>query len=342
MDDIRLFGNDGDYLILEALDGQKFRLIADESLKSAMKRETPTKLDSISLTPREIQDEIRNGKTIDEIAASSGAPYEFVEKFAAPVIDELTHMVESAKSVRITTSQDRYSESTHVEFGDLVESRLRHSGASSFTWRAKRGDFNSWNVSVSFDLAGASSSASWSFDPRKLLLSPENESAVSLSANDPLSTTPIPKLRPVLQTPIDEPVEVFESSNASQPLTEPIKKIETPWVTQLIPVPNLDSTVEVASSDSESRTTDTAEPEQTEAPLSATADLLQALRVKRSEREANAEPVAAVEPTAAELEPASKNEPSSAIDETPAPAAKKGRAPMPSWDQIVFGTKAED
>lgn len=328
MDDIRLFGSDGDYLILEALDGQKFRLIADESLKSAIKREVHSKLDSISLTPREVQDEIRNGKTIEEIAAATGAPIEFVEKFAAPVLDELSHMVASARSVRITTSQDRYSESTHIEFGELVESRLSHSGASDFVWGAKRGEYNSWNISVHFSLSGAASFAAWSFDPRKLTLSPENESAVNLSTNDPLSTAPIPKLRPVLHNEFEESIDVFVDPEPVEP-----KKIDTPWVTQLIPV-----------ADAPVKLEETAAPPkavEVEAPLSATADLLQALRLKRSEREANTDLPgdATAAPRTEQSMPA--QEPSPMAD-TPAPAAKKGRAPMPSWDQIVFGTKADD
>ena len=341
MDDIRLFGNDGDYLILEALDGQKFRLISDESLKSAIRRETHSKLDSISLTPREIQDHIRNGMSIEDIVSSSGASFDFVEKFAAPVLDELAHMVDSAKSVRISTSQDRYSDSTHVEFGELVEIRLGQSGASSFVWSAKRGDFNSWNVSVNFDLGGEASYAVWSFDPRKLTLSPENESAVNLSTNDPLTTTPIPKLRPVLlakqENPATEqnvsPVVELAGNNEGDTEPQPPKVSSSPWVTQLIPVQNFEP--------ADSVETEIAEPEQ---PLSATADLLQALRIKRGEREAAAESaVQQNEPLVREQAVEKETELTPEPEEPTAPIApKKGRAAMPSWDQIVFGTKTDE
>ncbi len=343
MDDIRLFRNDGDYLILEALDGQKFRLISDDSLKSAIRRDTHSKLDAISLTPREIQDHIRNGMSIEDIVSASGAPFDFVEKFAAPVLDELAHMVDSAKSVRITTSQDRYSDSNHVEFGELVETRLGHSGASAFTWSAKRGEFNSWNVSVHFLLAGEDSFAAWSFDPRKLTLSPENESAVTLSTNDPLTTSPIPKLRPVLQTePVSVATEIINPVSVGlagvsevEPDSGQSKIASTPWVTQLVPV-QTPQPVEVRIEEETQ-----AEPEQ---PLSATADLLQALRIKRGEREAAAESASRQnEPPAQEVEAKNETEVSIQPDEPVIPVApKKGRAAMPSWDQIVFGTKTED
>lgn len=351
MEDIRLFGNDGDYLILEALDGQKFRLMSDDSLRSALKNDARSKLDSVSLSPREIQDQIRNGMSIDDIASESGAPLAFVEKFAAPVLDELAHMVDSAKSVRITTSHDRYSDSTHVEFGELVETRLAQSGGTSFVWSAKRGEFNSWIVAVSFDLAGEPSFAAWSFEPRKLTLSPENDSAVSLSANDPLSSTPIPKLRPVLQaerssedsptaesSPVQEPAVPFPGLDEQQPSAP-----KTPWVTQLTAV--------TSQTDADDAQHVIASGSQPEAPLSATADLLQALRIKRGEREAaaassgsNQQPSEIKESmTAAQEDTAvvdSKVEEQSPAQTASAP--KKGRAAMPSWDQIVFGTKTED
>lgn len=336
MEDIRLFGNDGDYLILEALDGQKFRLMADESLKSAMKREDLSKLDSITLTPREIQDHVRNGLSIDDIAKASGAPFEFIEKFAAPVIDELAHMVDSAKSVRIVTSQDRYSDSTHIEFGELVETRLANSGATTQAWNAKRGDYNTWNVSVHFVLDGGESFASWSFDPRKLTLSPENESAVNLSTDDPQLRTPIPKARPTL---IAESASLPRENDEETPVAVlPIKPATTPWVTQLVPVRNEEVAPTLETTDS------VVEPQRDEAPLSATADLLQALRVKRGEREAAAESAAQTpeqNPADFKTEPADDAKVDSSEQANPVPL-KKGRAAMPSWDQIVFGTKTED
>jgi hypothetical protein len=100
-------------------------------------------------------------------------------------------------------------------------------------------------------------------------------------------------------------------------------------------------------------------------PLSATADLLEALRRKRSEREVTdleshpettqfrvvdiqvpVEQVPKEELPKAELtkvqEPViSSDAPEEPVAETPT-APKKGRAAMPSWDEIVFGTKADD
>ncbi len=74
--------------------------------------------------------------------------------------------------------------------------------------------------------------------------------------------------------------------------------------------------------------------------MSPTADLLEALRKKRSasktsheqEKQETPEVVAADEP--AEVE--------EITPEAVQPSTKKGRPSMPSWDEIVFGTKTDD
>jgi hypothetical protein len=88
-----------------------------------------------------------------------------------------------------------------------------------------------------------------------------------------------------------------------------------------------------------------------ESALSETADLLDALRKKRSERESveqldphpSTEGLRIVEyvpePNIVEDEPEPTPAPVSP-DSTNSP--KRGRASIPSWDQIVFGTKTED
>jgi transposase len=44
MQDIRLVGNDGEYLNLETQSGDKFRLVLDESLRAAVKRDKSVQL----------------------------------------------------------------------------------------------------------------------------------------------------------------------------------------------------------------------------------------------------------------------------------------------------------
>ena len=368
MDDIRLFETDGDFLVLEAQDGQKFRLLIDDTVRSSIKREKLQQLDSISITPREIQEEIRNGASIEQLINESGATFEFIEKFAAPVIAELEHIVSSALSVRLTIAGDRYNDSTQIEFGEIITSRLVTSGAEGISWVAKKIEQNSWHIVANYTLNGAAGSATWSFDPRRLTLSPESETAVTLSSQETLNNSVIPKLRTVEVTAAAETVVLedvipigrgadFETPVARQPDFES----PTPSTPAAFLKPVVDEAPPVASAPApvvpvaETRT-----PE----PLSATADLLEALRRKRTEREEekprdaqlDAHPdttnlrVIDIEPTpVTPAAPVSAPEPVISVesaevvaDEPKTAAPKKGRAAMPSWDEIVFGTKADD
>ncbi|MBP7835757.1 MAG: DUF3071 domain-containing protein [Rhodoluna sp.] len=353
MDDIRLFETDGDFLVLEAQDGQKFRLLIDETVRSSVKREAKPALDDVSISPRAIQDEIRNGASIEDLMTQSGASFEFIEKFAAPVIAELNHVVSSALSVRLTIAGDRYNDSTQIEFGEIIGGRLVTSGATGISWLAKKIDVNNWHVIANYSLNGTIGSATWAFDPRRLTLSPESETAVTLSSQETISNTPIPKLRNVQLTDSVAPVEQNTAPSDTLARTEVFDDVipigrgmqnETPISRAFEedrPEPSTPAAFLKNASDKEVRTAE---------PLSATADLLEALRRKRTEREVTdleSHPettqirVVDIEVPKVQEPEASSDEPKEPVPET-STAPKKGRAAMPSWDEIVFGTKTDD
>jgi hypothetical protein len=371
MEDIRLFELDGDFLVLEAQDGQKFRLLVDETIRASVKREQKPTIDSFSITPRVIQDEIRNGSSIEDLVASSNATFEFIEKFAAPVIAELNHVVSSALSVRLTIAGDRYNDSTQIEFGEIIGARLVSSGADSISWLAKKIDVNNWHVIANYALDGTPGSAIWSFDPRRLSLSPESETAIALSSQEVISNTPIPKLRKVelpdsskdksFEIAGMENTQVFDGvvpiGRGQQPETPVAKFFNEERPASSTPAAFLKPVVEMpteavsAKNNSSPERLEVREPKEPNESLSATADLLEALRRKRTERDTgnldtNPETtqirVVDIEVSKAEtpVTPAQQDSRDQAQEDLPVP--KKGRASMPSWDEIVFGTKVDE
>lgn len=352
MDDIRLFETDGDFLVLEAQDGQKFRLFIDENVRSSIKREKLQQLESVTITPREIQEEIRNGASIDQLMKDSGATFEFIEKFAAPVIAELEHIVNSALSVRLTIAGDRYNDSTQIEFGEIISGRLITSGATALSWIAKKIEPNSWLIIANYNLNGAPGSAAWAFDPRRLTLSPESETAVTLSSQETLNNSVIPKLRTVDSQVANE----VTISNTAAGMTEIMEDVipigrgaefDTPIAIQPEPQ-SFEKTIPSTPAAFLKPVTPPAAAE----PLSATADLLEALRRKRTEREEPRPNVADLEKhpdttnlRVVDIEPAVQEIAATEVENADAGktnSPKKGRASMPSWDEIVFGTKTED
>jgi hypothetical protein len=345
MQDIRLVGNDGEYLNLETQSGDKFRLVLDDSLRSAVKRDLSLQLDNVSISPREIQDAVRAGATPEEVSAKYDVPQDYVDKFALTVVDEIGHIIASAQAVRISIEADRYSEATQIEFGEVVAERVGRIGGANLTWNASKNEGSAWQVTANFVVDGRPQAAIWVFDQRKLVLSPENEQAIGFSAGDHAASLSTPKLRPI---EIDDPdaTKVIEFAAVEEP--EPVAPLSV-----------------VSSIEELTR----ASVEAHEPPLAATADLLEALRKKRAgatEKLAEQSPEIAIEKPV--VEPAeiaaestspvqgsvreSPREPSSSAEvaepvptaapEPITPPAKKGRPSMPSWDEIVFGTKTED
>jgi hypothetical protein len=344
MQDIRLVGNDGEYLNLETQSGDKFRLVLDDTLRSAVKRDSSVQLDSISISPREIQDAVRAGASAQQVSEKHSVPLDYVEKFALTVVDEIGHIIASARSVRIAVAADRYSESSQVEFGEVIAERIATSGGKNATWSAVKFEGLPWQVTVTFDSNrdGDASAAIWSFDQRKLVLSPDNSLAVKLSAGEQPSSVTTAKLRPIeaVSETIAEDVDA-QTQVISLPIVASIPEVsEAPSLMVVSSIEELTKvTLEVAEASVSESATDDVEIE----PLSATADLLEALRKKRADATKAAEPkLDGAEPAS----PSPVNESaSSTIDEiAPAPvvAPKRGRPSMPSWDEIVFGTKADD
>ena len=320
MKDIKFLGADGDFLLLETAEGVRYRLLVDETVRRASRGETQSQLDAPTLSPREIQEEIRVGRSIADIIAATGAPEEYIRKFAQPVLDELNHAVLNALTVRLEIAGDRFNEPTAREFGDIIKSRLAASGAGIERWSALKAPDQGFFIYCDFELNGETKRATWSYNPKRLALSPENDVAINLSSQDRLAAQ-APRLRPV----------ATESTSITESLGETIDLVRS--------IPTSAAPLNTTAS----------QPE--ESQLSETADLLDALRKKRSERESveqldphpSTEGLRIVEyvpePIASEQEP----EPTPAsVNTDPTNSPKRGRASIPSWDQIVFGTKTED
>jgi hypothetical protein len=388
MTDLRLEGTDGDWLLLVGPDGQTFRLVNDESLRRAVRREAISSDDSARISPREIQLEVRAGASIEAISQRTGATLEYVQKFAAPVIDELAHIVSSALSVRITIAGDRYSDTTQVEFGEVIATRLAAVGILQPEWTARKTDNGGWQVHCSYE----DQVASWAFDPRKLVLSPDNELAIHLGNQQSLSDSPIPRLRPVEPSASN----LIQNTAAAEPVgptphpasANSISSFEKPALATALPSGgSAQNTAAANHSDIPAGFTVTADLGKTAefdgvvefgrggqpapAPESAgtedltnTADLLDALRKRRLEREqtvlttATSSIQTAPMPNPSSFESdltteftADSNEDLAAspveveLEATPEPEkpkARPGRTSMPSWDEIVFNTRSED
>lgn len=322
MDDLRIQSTDGEHLVLESRDGTKLRLLIDDSLRAAVRAASVSASTEIRLSPREIQSAIRGGASVDELVSKSGDPREYIEKFAQPVLDELTHVLASALGVRISIAGDRYNEVSQTEFGEIIASRLLASGVQEHNWSAHRDENHSWRITVNYSFNGQDQKGIWSFDLKKLLLSPENEIAITLSTQNQLIDPP--KLKPVERI-TDEVADSSLANTAALPETQ---RLET-----VIPIGRASDRVQ------------TEKPAAAPNKIADSKDLLDALKKKREERATETIQISVVEEKMAEQPAIDSNASQSQEDEpapSPAPIRRTGRPSIPSFDEIVQGTKGEE
>ena len=329
MDDIRFLGTDGEFLVLESANGEKYRLLVDEFLRKAVRRDSVVAVPENLMSPRAIQTAIRRGSTIDELVAQSTSSRSYIEKFAAPVLDELQHIISSALSVRVSIAGDRFSESSQAEFGDILSDRLTQAGAIDVIWSSKKNDQDVWLISCSFDHANGHSVAIWSFVPKRLAIAAENDVAVALSSQNAvlpkLKSLDTPPIRPELTENLAETIEFkgvipFGRSTDLPPAVAPVAHEAT-----VVERPE----AEVANE---------------------TEDLLESLRRKRVERENATVQKSTEVPDIIEALPAKAPDKTSGAKNSETKTAsgktgaghKRGRPSIPSWDEIVFGSNKSE
>ena len=306
MRDLNPIGREDDVLLLVDSDGERFRVQVDETLLRTIKEHRVPDSNVRDLSPREIQDAIRAGSTVAELAASSGGSLELIERFAYPVLEELTHMIELATSVRVELPADRFNDVQKKAFGEIVEEKLFQAGASQPKWNARRGENTLWEITVSFKQSDVEGAATWTFDPKRYLLTPETPNAASLSTPSAVFDSPLGSNTRSNSSLIAAPIEEEASVVTADKLEAFRKRREQAEVTQSVEI------VEVAEESIE-------ELEQIE-----TVELVETIPEDLGE-----------EPQ--------MDQPADEEHQAPAPVeTKKTRPPMPSWDQIVRGTQSED
>jgi hypothetical protein len=177
---------DGDRLVLRAPDGQEFFLAIDDRLRAAVRGDRARlgqieiELDA-QLRPRDIQARIRSGQTAEQVADLAGIPLERVRRFEGPVLAERAFMAERAQNTQVR----RAGETHGPKLGDVVRERLaqREPDHDSTQWDSWRREDGVWTVRLSFRIGGLPYDATWAFDPPRRLVTPADDEARLLSSD---------------------------------------------------------------------------------------------------------------------------------------------------------------
>lgn len=175
--------NDGTRLVLKAADSTEYTLPIDERLRAAVRNDR-ARLGQIEieveshLRPRDIQARIRAGASAEEVASMAGIPVERVRRFEGPVLAERAFMAERARKTPVR----RQGESTGPQLGEAVAERLLLRGAEkdAVLWDSWRRDDGTWEVLLVYRVAGEPHSASWTYDPPRRLVAAVDDEARSL------------------------------------------------------------------------------------------------------------------------------------------------------------------
>ncbi|WP_329568133.1 septation protein SepH [Kitasatospora sp. NBC_01266] len=175
--------NDGTRLVLKAADSTEYTLPIDERLRAAIRGDRP-RLGQIEieveshLRPRDIQARIRAGASAEEVAQAAGISVDRVRRFEGPVLAERAFMAERARKTPIR----RPGESTGPQLGEAVAERLVLRAAEKDTerWDSWRRDDGTWEVALSYRSDGEGRTASWTYDPPRRLVQPNDDEARAL------------------------------------------------------------------------------------------------------------------------------------------------------------------
>ncbi|WP_040164325.1 septation protein SepH [Microbacterium gorillae] len=352
MEQLTIIGTEDTRLVLVAEGGERFTLAIDDVLHSELKkaRLRGDKPDAPRASPREIQSHIRAGMSAADVAELLETSIEDVERYEGPVLAEREHVVGQALAVPVLMGTEVEPDGT-LSFGTAIRAKLAELEAGGERWTSWK-DENGWTIKLEFIASEVEHDARWGFDPRRSTLSPQNSAATQLSRQGSLPDGLIPRLR-ALDTPSWKDDSRFDSG-AFGPRRLPEPAPET-------------NAAEDAADARAARGSDIAarrapEPAATANPD--TADLLEALRRRRGQRESapgteESELTAAPGPLAPPTHtpsPAPVNlfqvdesgddeeivAEKHAAERSDRNARRKGRPSMPSWDDIVFGARSDD
>jgi len=301
--------DDGTKIVLKDEKGNEFALDLDEKTRDAARNWRKRPKASVhdrdhELSVAEIQARIRSGIASEDLAQVSSIPLERIKRFEPPVLQERYWISKRARETEIRRAHGS------AAFDEIVQTRILHGGGDieSTKWDAWKREDGRWNIACSFVGRKGDTEAHWAYDPDVSTIAPLDDVARWL-----LDVTP--------DMPQNQTVEHVAPKLVSVPtIVEELPKWVTPEgvkqdVSNTVPIPKQEPVAQPVI----------AQVAKT-APLIPTPQPAPIINVVE-------EVVVAEEIVVEEI----IDEPI-AVNDSPKPAKGK-RASIPSWDEILFGSK---
>ncbi|PKV77979.1 septation protein SepH [Nocardia fluminea] len=306
--------------------GTKFRLPADDKLRAAARgdlaRFGQIEIETeATMRPRDIQARIRAGASVEQVTAESGMPESKVERFAYPVLLERARAAELAQKAHPVRPDGPSVETLH----EIVTAAFTERGHTieQAEWDAWKDEKGFWVAQLQWRHGHSEIAAHWRYQPDAHggSVSPLDDPANDLI--DPDFGRALRGLATILPTPAPAPSPVLEPPTPAEP--RPREQIAAPAARpQSRPAPNVDEYYEQRQVAAGGGTAAIPTAPIPAAPIPAAPK--------------PAVPAAPSQPAAQAEEPA--QEP---VAEKPAPKparTKRGKAPMPSWEDVLLGVRS--
>lgn len=317
MIELAFFGrsSDSQSIVLTGPDGERFSVAITDALRAAVRRVAPSELTSPTgerrvLRPREIQALLREGLSAAEIAEREGMDLADVVKYESPVLAERAWAISRAQLCRIGDAPG-----TPI-LEDLVINRLAARGvdSDSLSWNAARKPDEDWEVYLTFIQGGVERQASWQLisDSQAVKAIDEEATWLTEAAAPP---TPVSAFFPspsTVNADIESMEQLVEKANSERGRPQlTIEEFES--VEEDLGTGYFESRVQ----------------EETEAAAPVVEEVAPAIEIVPDE------------PADAELFELPPDIPLGEDSGEEVAPRRSRRRPVPSWDEIVFGSKTD-
>lgn len=324
---------DGKRLLLVDDEGHEHSVVIDARLRRALtgapdsngQLEIPMES---SLRPRDIQTRIRAGETPESVAHAAGTSVEKIMPFAAPVLAERAHVADRAQLASI---RRRSPDSGARTLGEAVSAHLRTHNVDPATveWDAWRREDGRWTLTGIYDVAGRSGIATFSHDPRGNFVTVDDDDARWLVGDAAPAAAPDASPGSAATSASDD------LAAARQRRLNAVSGDELPLGDDALEMVSGERATAEAHVDDDSADDATAELTAlgTEQPLEAYLEGTDDVG-RRDDGGSTG--------TAGADAPEERQDAPAASEPRSKPTRKRGRASVPSWDEIMFGGGKND
>ncbi|WP_460798744.1 septation protein SepH [Nocardioides pacificus] len=334
--------------------GLEFTLDVDARLRAALRGDNArtgqleTKMDS-ALRPRDIQARIRAGESPEDVAQAAGSSVEKILIYAGPVLAERAHVADRAQRSSVRRKSGDHGART---LGDAVTAQLRPQGVSPSTvqWDAWRREDGRWTLTASYAAGRRTGAATYVFDLPGNYVVAENDDARWL-VGEPIAEAVVTPSHDDLHRARERRLAAVAEGEDQLPFAEDeLRGLQRSGAQQTDAQQSGgyqqadelgDDVLGLANGPAE-EAPDVLGPDESTVDLSETAARVREGRAGRGRPTMPEQPL---------VEPSPKQSPAAepaAADETPEPPARRpvrksrGRASVPSWDEIMFGGGKND